>query len=546
MKKKELPLYVNNGKKIYPNDILRCLRDLGVKNGDCIMVHSDLSVFGKLSNDFQGKSDKFLKAILKVFKEVVGGNGNLLMPVYTYSFLRGEVYDTEKSLSTAGVLTEYFRKQKNVLRNEDPNISFAIWGKDNRFFTENLGNNSFGANSVFEKLYEKKAKIILFGAPFQGGTTFVHYIENQYGVSYRYKKLYYGKILDGEKSYKKIWEHDARFQDKYVSMDCNKLIPELKNNGILRESVLGNGLIRIVDAEKYFEWGIRALEDNERIFISPEFFSRKNDFSFLKDDKKFINKLNKEILERTAKRPELEKDILGIPEKYFSSGIYREIASRQPPGGNNKYQNFGQIFLPGLDKREFIFLFESLSKINNQHDIFSPLIVGIWLAGRLREMQIQLKYSYRLIFLPPGNSAGAMSYFKKQYPKINNLFLISQKSLANIKNNKVVLQKYLDRVYFIEYDGIFLKQKLNFRPRMKIFSWSDWLKKQKISNKQKKEIELIYESCDGKVSLAKISKITRIDFKEIRKKVNFILKAGFLKEVNYINSGRVKKHQFKF
>lgn len=55
---REEALYSSNGRSITQYDIERALKDVGLKHGDIVLVHSDVSSFGKLG-DIKDRNDFF-------------------------------------------------------------------------------------------------------------------------------------------------------------------------------------------------------------------------------------------------------------------------------------------------------------------------------------------------------------------------------------------------------------------------------------------------------------------------------------------------------
>lgn len=336
--KKEI-LFVQDDREISASDILTSLRNLGVREGDVLMVHQDLTMIGRPSPAFLKFPGVLYRKIIDIFKTAVGKTGTLLMPTFTYSFLRGERYDIRKTPSTAGVLTEFFRKQPSVVRTPNPNLSFAIWGKEKYFFLRGLSKDSYGPQSVFGKMLQKDAKILLFGASFKGGTTFVHHIEYMFGVPYRYQKLIRGRITDGKRTYTDTYGHSMRLQDRYIVIDAyKKAYRRLKQTGILKEAFLGDYVLQLVGVKKYFLEGMSQLAKDPTYFLHDDFHHRRNVFAVPKDFRR------------------LQK--------------FRE-----------------ELFVPGLDKRE-------IRIMCSRNDVEAIA----YLVGFLRNLPVPLKWSYRFVF----------------------------------------------------------------------------------------------------------------------------------------------------
>jgi len=263
--KKQPLYYVNANKKVYFKDVLNKLEKARVKKGDIIFVQSDISVFGKIG-EIKDKNI-FLDLLLEAFKEAVGKNGTIIMPTFTYSFCKNEPYEKDYTPSTVGVFTEYFRKQKNVTRTNDPIFSVATYGKLKSFFVSDLGKDCFGKNSIFDKLYQKNAKIILFGTT---ESTFIHYIEQRCNVPYRFYKSFSGKIINRGKISNAKYDYFVRSLDGSVELDLANLNKHLIDKKIMKKVGLGSGNILSVESRVLFFEGMGALRKN------PYFFFKNN------------------------------------------------------------------------------------------------------------------------------------------------------------------------------------------------------------------------------------------------------------------------------
>jgi len=217
-------------------ELTEALKNTGIKDGDSIFVHSDLRFF----NEFFTTKDEFLKGIVTVLKNAVG-SGNVIMPTFTYSFCRGEVFNPETTPSKVGVLTEYFRKLPDVKRSEEGIFSVAAFGPDKDYFTR-VGTNCFGKDSIFEKLYDRDAKIVFIGPRFD--ITYMHFVEQGYGVPYRWIKQFKGKIRDKEYTF----SYNVGPLDKNFNYDLEKIARYLDSTGVLNEAPLGPSKIRVINA----------------------------------------------------------------------------------------------------------------------------------------------------------------------------------------------------------------------------------------------------------------------------------------------------------
>ena len=151
-----VPLFNANGKQIFSHDFEKALQTIGIKKGDVLLIHSDLTVFGKL---LLYNRNQLLETLVQVFKTCVGDKGSLIMPTFSYSFCKNEIFDVEKTKSTTGVLSEYFRKQPSTQRTIQPIQSCAVWGYDQKSLLL-IDKDTFGEKSIFETLFKLKGKIV--------------------------------------------------------------------------------------------------------------------------------------------------------------------------------------------------------------------------------------------------------------------------------------------------------------------------------------------------------------------------------------------------
>lgn len=251
-----------NGKLVKKSDFLDALEQIGIKNGDAVCVHTELFTLGKPLL----VKDEFLRVLLHCFYEVIGKNGTLIMPTFTYSFCKNQIYDKLNSRSTMGVLTEFFRYQNGVVRTNDPIFSFAINGANKDAFLSDT-KSCFGKNSVYDVLKNMEGKIVLLGTQ-KLGYTFTHYIEEQAEVSYRYFKEFSGKIVDenGKISSKSIL-YFVRDIEKRSILAVEKQVSILKSTYNFHTSSIGGSTITLVKADKYFKDTMIALKKDEQILL---------------------------------------------------------------------------------------------------------------------------------------------------------------------------------------------------------------------------------------------------------------------------------------
>lgn len=249
-------LFIFNEKQYYPSDVLSALLALGITKGDVLFVHSDLTLFGKINPEI--KKNEYVDAFINAFKEAVGSEGMVIIPCFSYSFCNGEIFDPLTTLSKVGILAERFRMLPDTTRTIDPIFSVGIWGKEQNYFKA-IGTDCFGKNSIFEKIYEKNAKIIFIGPTFD--MTYLHFIEQRYGgVPYRYMKKFSGQIkLDGA-LVDYMFNYSVRSRERTFRYALEDIAQFLDNEGVLKKVMLGCSKMRLVNAVDCYHKIIQGLK----------------------------------------------------------------------------------------------------------------------------------------------------------------------------------------------------------------------------------------------------------------------------------------------
>jgi len=159
-------------------DFARALAALGIVGGDVLMVHSSLHAHS-------GYRDRPIDMI-KALKQAVGPQGLLVMPSMTYTdsskafLLRGEAMHVRRSASRMGLLTEVFRRGKDVRRSLSPTHPLLAWGERAASFVSghHQTDRSFGPDSPFQRLLDCDGKVLCIGT-IPETVTFTHFLEDR-------------------------------------------------------------------------------------------------------------------------------------------------------------------------------------------------------------------------------------------------------------------------------------------------------------------------------------------------------------------------------
>lgn len=135
------------------NDFETTLISMGLKEGDCLIVHSSWRSF----IGFDGKPEDIINSI----KNIIGMSGTLIMPCYGIN--SNKFYYDEPS--KAGIISEKFRQQQGTLRSLNSTFSMCAFGK----YAKELLNDHidskycFDEKSPYFKAIKLNSKILLLG-----------------------------------------------------------------------------------------------------------------------------------------------------------------------------------------------------------------------------------------------------------------------------------------------------------------------------------------------------------------------------------------------
>lgn len=255
-------IYSSSKGPVYQKDIEISLKKAGLKEGDVVMVHSDIKVIGKIG-DLRNR-EEFLNSIVDAFMNVLGKEGTLVLPTFTYSFCENKTFDVRNTPSSVGLLGEFVRKMPEAVRSVNPIFSCtAIGAKKNELLCD-LSKNCFGQGSFFDKFHKLKGKLLLYGRPFD--VTYLHYVEKLFGVEYRYPKKFSGTIIDEDGN---KYEDNYEFFVRYIDIDVTKKMDEfgeaLFEKGCLQKVELGDHYLLFCTTEDAFRVGMEMLQKNPHV-----------------------------------------------------------------------------------------------------------------------------------------------------------------------------------------------------------------------------------------------------------------------------------------
>lgn len=176
---------------LYPSsNIADHLSNLGVSPDDTVLFHGDAGI----ALQFIYGSD--VDPVLGFFEEVKKylSSGTILVPSFTYSATKGEVFNVLETPSDVGAFSEKFRSLDGIVRSHHPIFSICALGDRAAYFTNSILEDCFGDGTFFDLLLKDNVKIVTLGCALER-ITFVHFVEQKLMVPYRFLKTFSASVL---------------------------------------------------------------------------------------------------------------------------------------------------------------------------------------------------------------------------------------------------------------------------------------------------------------------------------------------------------------
>lgn len=250
------------------NNLFFLYSKLGLKKNDTVFIHARLMSFGK---KFKNR-EEFTKFFLDPLLKVIGPGGTVVMLAYTFNYSSfGKTYFHEKSPSEVGMLSEYIRSRKDAVRSFHPFCSFVAIGKKKNLICDNITRSAWGWGSVFQKLHSLKSKCLYLGMTVGDSCSFLHYVEQLYGVSHCYNKAFFAPAYKNGKLIKGPFLAFLRNR-KSESYDYSKFQKHLRKKKMIKETLYAGAPIQVVNFDDCFKEGINVLDQDPCYFIKNPFY----------------------------------------------------------------------------------------------------------------------------------------------------------------------------------------------------------------------------------------------------------------------------------
>ena len=236
---------------------------MAINRGDCLLVHSDITPLLRGGATVGGIIDGLLKAI--------GPDGTLVLPTFNFEWCSKGEFDHSRTPSTTGLLSEVARRDSRFVRTLHPIYSFVVSGRQQDEFLSYDHPSGYGVGSGFETLHRLGGKIMVIGLSWQDSMTFVHYVEQQENVPYRYHKRFEGWYRDSTgTTTRREYFHFVRDLQAGVVTHLHDAERHFFRSGLARECDALGTRITIIEANVLYEETVKQLR------LDPEFLHRSN------------------------------------------------------------------------------------------------------------------------------------------------------------------------------------------------------------------------------------------------------------------------------
>lgn len=231
------------------------LRQSGwIQKGDCLYVVSDMLELAKTVREQGRRLDR--NSVIDTLQELVGESGTLLFPTFNWDFCKGIGFDYYRTPVKTGALPKAALGRPDFSRTAHPLYSFAVWGDRKEELMGIDAIDAFGKGTIFERLYDWDARVLVIGLEPLEGVTYIHHVEQMVGVPYRYNKEFTADYTDAagrtEQRTYRMYVRDLQLNPQHIN-GFEPLAKKMMTEGMIMSREYGsveNHFLRIRDLEQ--------------------------------------------------------------------------------------------------------------------------------------------------------------------------------------------------------------------------------------------------------------------------------------------------------
>ena len=257
-------------KVITKEDIIKGLKETGLKRNDTVIVHTSLKSMGYVCGGAQ--------AVIEALIDVVGNDGTIMMPAQSWKNLDpedGVHWDADESdwqiirdywpaydknitpTNTMGAVAEMFRQWPGCLRSDHPARSVCAYGKLAEYLTKDHDiSNIFGEGSPIARLYELDGKVLLLGVGYDKNTS-LHLADSRADYPGKHNCTEYSAVMENGH---RVWK---KYDTLYVDGDDFKEIGKaFEKVSTVNKGLIGKASIRLMRQRELVDFAVKWMEQN--------------------------------------------------------------------------------------------------------------------------------------------------------------------------------------------------------------------------------------------------------------------------------------------
>ena len=249
---------------------MQIAKNISINKGDVLYIVSDVLEIAKncRDNDEVFDCEEFIVSL----QRAVGDTGTLLFSTFNWDFCNGTAFDYHKTRGKTGKLGNVALQMPGFKRTQHPLYSFAVWGHYSELLSNMTNITSFGEDSPFGFMYNN-AHMLIFGNPHGRGYTFIHYVEQKYGVDFRYEKEFTADYTDKDENVESrtysMYVRDLDINPQLKDYQFKELDEWMSSDGIIDRTFINNIPYDKIKLEQMYEYIKDDLLNNksQRIYI---------------------------------------------------------------------------------------------------------------------------------------------------------------------------------------------------------------------------------------------------------------------------------------
>lgn len=251
------------------NDVVRAFREVGVRAGDVIFSHSAIGMLG--IPDVGLNEEAIAEMFLAAFREAAGAEGTWILPAYTYSYTKDEVFDPAATPPTKdmGLLPNVLWRHPDAVRSLDPIFSVIAFGPRAEELTSGVPESCFDEHCVYARLIEADGAVCNIGIG--SHSTLLHHVEQRLGVPYRFLKTFKGiSVIDGDPVETQITYNVRDLDEPRHDAYFMRLDRDGRADGSIAAARLGRGEVNLVRGRRIVELVRQGLARDPDYLVAGE------------------------------------------------------------------------------------------------------------------------------------------------------------------------------------------------------------------------------------------------------------------------------------